>query len=119
QHLLLIAGMFLLARFYQERRTIVLAGGCFLFGLAMWDKALAIWILSGIAVGGILTIPRQILAVITLRRAAISVLSFALGALPLIAFNVKHPLATFRQDVAYATLDIPAKARLLLATANR
>src|SRR5438552_13749180 len=60
QHLLLIGGMLLLTRFYQEGGAIPLAGGCFLLGLAMWDKALAIWTLSGIGIAGISVFPRQI-----------------------------------------------------------
>jgi 4-amino-4-deoxy-L-arabinose transferase-like glycosyltransferase len=118
QHLLLIAGMLLLVKFYQERGALALAGGCFLWGLAMWDKALAIWMLSGIGIAGILTFPRQIFAVTTFRRVAISVVAFVLGALPLIIYNVKQPLATFRGYVTYETREIPGKARLLLATAD-
>jgi len=118
QHLLLIGGMLLLVKFYQERGALALAGGCFLLGLAMWDKALAIWMLSGIGIAGISTFPRQILAVTTFRRVVISVLAFVLGALPLVIYNVKHPWATFRGNASYDAGDIPRKAQLLLDTAN-
>src|SRR5436190_20497823 len=73
QHLLLVGGALLLVRFYQTGSHYSLAGGFFLFGLALWDKALAIWVLSGLGVAGILTFPRQILAVTGKRRLAISV----------------------------------------------
>src|SRR5207302_778432 len=76
EHLLVIGGMLLLVRFYQERGARNLAAGCFLLGLAMWDKALAIWILSGLGIAGILTVPRQILGVITIRRLTVGVLAF-------------------------------------------
>jgi len=118
QHLLLIGGMLLLVKFYQERGLLALAGGCFLLGLAMWDKALAIWMLSGIGMAGILTFPRPIFAVTTFPRVLISVLAFVLGALPIIVYNVQQPWATFRGNVSYDTGDIPGKARLLLATAD-
>src|SRR5260370_27414688 len=67
---------------------------------------------------GILSVPRQISIVIGFRRVVISVLAVVLGALPLVIYNVKQPLATFRGNVAYDTRDIPGKARLLLATAD-
>jgi hypothetical protein len=118
QHLLLIGGMLLLVKFYQERGALALAGGWFLLGLAMWDKALAIWMLSGIGIAGISTFPRQIFAVTTFRRVLISLLAFVLGALPLVVYNVRQPLATFRGNISYETGDIPGKARLLLATAD-
>ena len=51
QHLLFIGGALCLVRFYQDRSHGALAGGAFLFGLAMWDKALATWLLSGLAIG--------------------------------------------------------------------
>src|SRR5205085_8618267 len=106
QHLLLIAGMLLLVKFYQERGALALAAGCFLLGLAMWDKALAIWALIGIGIAGIFTFPRQILGAITLRRVVISVLALGLGALPLLIYNVKQHWVTFRGNVAYDTSDI-------------
>ena len=118
QHLLLLAGMLLLMRFHQQRSAVALAGGWFLLGLGMWDKALAIWMLSGIGVAGLVTFPRQILAAITWRRVAISALAFSLGALPLIIYNYKQNLATFRSNISYETGDIPGKAQLLLATAD-
>jgi 4-amino-4-deoxy-L-arabinose transferase-like glycosyltransferase len=118
QHLLLMSGLLLLLRFHRQPGGLALAGGWFLLGLGMWDKALAIWMLSGIGIAGILTFPRQIFAAINGRRVAISALAFSLGALPLIIYNYKRSLSTFRSNVSYETGDIPGKARLLLATAD-
>jgi hypothetical protein len=118
QHLLLLSGMFLLVGFYQHRRPVWLACGCFLLGLLMWDKALAIWMLAGISVALIVVFPKQIVGVTTLRRVVISALFFALGALPLIIYNVANPLATFRGNTTWDTSDLPGKARLLTRTAD-
>ena len=96
QHLLLIGGLYLLTRFYQKASELSLAGGFLLWGLAMWDKALAIWMLGAFGVAGLVIFWRQILAVTTFRRVAISVAAFALGALPLIVYNVDKQWATFR-----------------------
>jgi hypothetical protein len=110
--------MLLLLGFYQRRSPSWLAWGCFLLGFAMWDKALALWMLGGIGLSLILVFPKQIVGVITLRRVAISVLAFALGALPLIVYNIEKPLATFQGNASWDTTDVPAKGRLLAATAN-
>ena len=95
QHLLLAGGALLLIRFYQERESVALWGGFFLLGLMLWDKALAVWMLSGMGIAAILTLPRQIIGAITLRRLAIAALGFALGALPLIVYNAGHHWVTF------------------------
>ena len=118
QHLLLVGGMLLLMRFYQEGGgTGALAGGFFLFGLAMWDKALAVWMLGGLGVAALAILPRQIWRAVTLRRVGIAVLAFAIGALPLIVYNARTRLETFRGQ-AYSTADIAGKARLLRETAR-
>lgn len=118
QHLLLTAGMLLLFGFYQHRSHHWLAWGCFLLGLAMWDKALAAWMLSGMGLALIIIFPKEIVRVTTLRRAAISLLFFALGALPLIIYNIDKPLATFRGNTSWDTSDLAGKGRLLAGTAN-
>jgi 4-amino-4-deoxy-L-arabinose transferase-like glycosyltransferase len=118
QHLLILSGMLLLVGFYQHRRLFWLAAGCYLLGLAMWDKALAAWMLGGISLALIIVFPRQIVRVITLRRVAISLLAFALGALPLIVYNVAKPLATFRGNASWDTTEVATKAHLLAVTVD-
>jgi 4-amino-4-deoxy-L-arabinose transferase-like glycosyltransferase len=117
QHVLLVGGMLLLLRFYQEGGTLSLAGGFFLLGLAMWDKALAIWMLSGMGVAGLAVFPGRIWRVATPRRAVVSVLAFALGAAPLMVYNVNYRFATFRGQ-SYDTGEIAGKARMLMNTAR-
>jgi hypothetical protein len=118
QHLLLIGGALLLLRFYQDGGEASLFGGFFLWGLAMWDKALAIWILSGIGVAGIAIFPRQILRVITFRRLIGAGLAFGLGAFPLALYEAKSRFITFRENVARDPGQISAKARYLANTAR-
>jgi 4-amino-4-deoxy-L-arabinose transferase-like glycosyltransferase len=115
QHLLMVGGVLLVVRFYQERRSWPLAAGFFCLGLAMWDKALAIWMLSGMGVAVLAVCARQVRSVATRRRVAVAVLSFGLGALPLIAYNVGHRFATFRGQ-SYDTSDLALKGRMLLNT---
>jgi len=116
QHLLTVGGAFLLVRFYQEGRERELVAGCFLFGLAMWDKALAAWMLSGIGIAAVLILWREIWKVVTARRVAIAALAFVLGAMPLLIYNGANHWDTFGSNVKKDTSDIPGKFELLLQT---
>jgi hypothetical protein len=118
QHLLIVGGVFLLIRFYQTMSSLSLAAGFFLLGLALWDKALAMWMLGGLAVAGIAIFPRQIWAVTGFRRVLISVAALALGALPLILYNVHTNLGTLRENTVWDTRDLRHKAHILAETAR-
>src|SRR5437667_6881376 len=50
QHLLLVSGALLFWRFVDERRSLYLYGAGFLFGLAVWDKAIFLWMLGGLVI---------------------------------------------------------------------
>jgi 4-amino-4-deoxy-L-arabinose transferase-like glycosyltransferase len=118
QHLLLLSGLLLLVRFYQTLSHRSLGWGWALLGLAMWDKALAIWMLAGFGVAGITVLKKEIVGVINLRRLLLSAACFCLGAFPLLVYNVKNHWATFRSNASWETGDIPGKARLLRGTAD-
>jgi len=118
QHLLIVGGVLLLMRFYQTMSSVSLAAGFFLLGLALWDKALAIWMLGGLGVAGIVIFPRPISAVTGFRRVLISVAALALGALPLIVYNVHTNLATLRENTAWSTRDFGHKTHILAETAR-
>ena len=96
QHLLLIGGVLLVIGFFQEGRGRYLAAGGLLLGLALWDKALAIWLLSGLGIAAIATFPRQIFAAFTRRNLSLFAAGFLLGALPLVIYNAGHHWVTFR-----------------------
>ena len=89
EHLLLLGATLLLIRFWEHRQEAALAAAFFLFGLALWNKALALWMLSGIGLAAVVTIPRQILDVATPRRVGLAALCLCLGALPLILYNIR------------------------------
>jgi 4-amino-4-deoxy-L-arabinose transferase-like glycosyltransferase len=109
QHLLLVGGMVLLVRFQGSGRALALAAGCFLFGLAAWDKALFFWVLAGVAIAALVIVPREVLRRLTLRHAGIAALSFCLGALPLILYNLQRDFATFRDNARYSTQGVYSK----------
>jgi hypothetical protein len=116
QHLLIVGGALLLLRFYQTLSSISLALGWLLWGLALWDKALALWMLSGLGIAGILSFPRQIFAVTDFRRILISAGALALGAAPLIGFNVENRLATLRENTGWDTRGVRTKMHIALET---
>jgi len=118
QHLLIVAGWLLLVRFYQTRQTASLFWGFCLLGVAMWDKALAVWMLSGAGVAALVVFPGRLWAVANRRRAGIATLGFLLGTLPLLVYNVENQWATFVGNISRDTSDIPGKARMLMETAK-
>lgn len=96
QHLLFLGGALLAMRFCQSHRLLPLAGAFFLWGLALWDKAIAVWILSSMGLAAVVVFPRFLVAMLTRRRVAIALLAFILGAFPLLWFNVHSEGSTFR-----------------------
>src|SRR5262245_1590267 len=116
QHLLILGGMLSILRFYQDRDRRALAGGFFLFGLAVWDKALALWMLSGLALATAALCVRELRSLLSLRNVAIAIVAFTIGALPFLVYNVatqgKTLSGNFRKDFS----DLSGKARLLIFT---
>lgn len=96
QHLLLLGGGVLAMGFLESKKLLPLAGAFFLWGLALWDKALAEWLLSSMGLAAIMLFPRYLLGMLTRRRVAAALVSFTLGAFPLLWFNYKQHWGTFR-----------------------
>jgi len=118
QHLLITAALLLGVMFYRQPRNTLLAACFFCVGLALWDKALALWLLSGIAVAVLVLYFRELRAVFTLRRAAIAATSTALGAFPLLVYNLRHGLITFRSNAHLDFSEIAHKIQIMRITIN-
>ena len=116
QHLLLLGGLLLVLGFAQEGSRIRLLLGFVLFGLAMWDKALATWWLAGLGVATLAVFPREILTRVTWKNVLLAAAGFLLGALPLVIYNVQNPLATFSGNAKFSARDFSQKARVLQLT---
>jgi len=115
QHLLLTGGVLLVVIFVQTRSWPSLAGGFFLFGLGVWDKALFCWALGGLSAATLAVYPREAWRLFSFRRAGVATAAFAVGALPLLIYNLnpQHRLETFRGNASWSAEDVPGKARLL------
>src|SRR5206468_10751816 len=93
-HFFLLAGILLLLRFDRTLRATDLGLGFFLFGVALWHKALFIWMLNGLVIATLLVFPKRVRTLISPRRAAVAAISFGVGALPLIYYNAVTAGAT-------------------------
>ncbi len=118
QHLLLIAGMLLAVRFYQEGDRAALFGSFLLFGLGVWDKALAFWMLAGIFAAALVTVGPAIRAAINLRHLLIAAAAFCIGASPFLVYNLTHRFGSIGENSGRDFSDIAGRARLLQNTLN-
>jgi hypothetical protein len=116
QFLLKLAALVLIVRFHQMGSLAALAGGFFLLGLAMWDKAIFAWVLCGFVLGAFAAFPRETMRHLTVRNVAIAGGAMLIGALPLVIYNVARPLETLRSNVKVESAPVLAKARLLALT---
>ena len=113
-----LGAMLLLVRFHREGPVWALAGGFFLFGLGLWDKAIFAWVLFGISIAALAVFPREIWRHVTLRNLAIAAGSIVLGALPLVSYNIHHPLETFKANRNMTNDPFEHKAVLWERTVN-
>jgi hypothetical protein len=111
-----LAAMLLLLRFHRDNNRWALAGGFFLLGLALWDKAVFLWVLFGLGVAVVTVFPRTVLRHATLRNVAVAAVSMLIGALPLVIFNIARPLETLRANAKLTREPVLAKAGLLART---
>jgi hypothetical protein len=116
QHLCLIAGLLAVVRFWQEKSLPWLAAGFFIFGLGIWDKALFSWSIAGLGIATLAIFPRFAGELIKPRNAAVAIVSFLLGALPLLIYNVRLDWITFRTNARWSTETVQYKAGLVWAT---
>jgi 4-amino-4-deoxy-L-arabinose transferase-like glycosyltransferase len=97
-HCFLLAGVMLLLDFERRPSNRKLALAFFLFGLALWHKALFVWMLNGLTAGALVAFPRRVLALVTPRRLAVAAVALCAGALPLIWYNIVRPGATLHTN---------------------
>jgi 4-amino-4-deoxy-L-arabinose transferase-like glycosyltransferase len=109
-----LSAILLLLRYDRDGNSGYLAGGFFLLGTALWDKAVFLWVLGGLAAATLAVFPRHVWWHLTKRNLAVTVTSLALGALPLLIYNVARPVETLRANARLTPELIPTKATILL-----
>jgi 4-amino-4-deoxy-L-arabinose transferase-like glycosyltransferase len=110
EHLLLVTACFFLVRFAQtagpataKQRDLVM--GFLALGLALWNKAIFVWALAGIAVAAAAVCWPEIRRALTPRTIAVAMAAFLTGALPFVIYNLHQQNATFGTN---AHLETPA-----------
>lgn len=116
QCLLKLSAILLLLRFHRRGSPWALAAAFFLFGLAMWDKAVFAWVLFGLAAGAMVAFPRELWSHVTKRNLAIASASLIFGALPLVIYNIARPLETIRMNAKLMPETAFRKAVILFRT---
>ncbi len=93
EHLCLMAALALLARGRLQLASFIL-------GLALWNKAVFVWALSGLIVGSLLAYWPVIRSHIPNARAVRQCAAlFLLGSMPLLVYNIRRPAASLRSNV--------------------
>src|SRR5579862_1965153 len=106
EHVFLVTGCWFVYRFGSRfgqdagpnARIWDLAAGCLCWGLALWNKAIFVWALSGIVAGGVLVFWPEIKRCLKPRILAVAAAAFVLGALPLVVYNLRHSNATVTEN---------------------
>ncbi len=112
EHLLLVGGCLAMA---SRRSTL----GCFLFGLALWNKATFVWALSGLAAAALVAYWPQCSRRLRDRRFVIRcALAFLAGALPLLLFNLHRTGATLHSTKGISTEEVGLKFHELRGAAD-
>ena len=119
EHVFLVTGCWFLYRFASQAKSDAniwtLAAGFLCFGLALWNKAIFIWALSGVVAGGALVFLPEIRRCWSLRALRVAAAAFLCGALPLVIYNLTHRNATLAEN---AHLDPRSVARKWIQVEN-
>jgi hypothetical protein len=118
QHLMIVAGLLLIVRFALRSGSSALFWGFFCLGLGLWDKALFLWNLGGLAVAALIVYWGAVRARLTVRNTALAGGGLVLGALPLIAYNLVFGLATLHANSTFRFDEFASKFRSLRGTWN-
>lgn len=111
-HLLLVTGCFCLLKFSQRRDQMRhLAQGFFFLGLGLWNKALMLWALAGLACAAVAVFWPEVRGFLSRKVFAIGIAPFLLGSLPFVLYNIRHANATLGSNAHFETA--PAKLVLL------
>jgi hypothetical protein len=97
QLLLLVAGCLMIA----GRRY---GFGFLFFGLALWNKALFLWVLAGLGAGAVAVYPGVVLSVLRDRKTMGRIAcGFLAGALPFLIYNIHRPNATLGSNAGFSS----------------
>ena len=114
QHLLLVGALFLLVRHYQERRLRDVGAAAFLLGLAIWNKAIFLWILAGLLLA-LVVLRREVREIVNTRTMAVATAGLLLGAAPFLWYAIPNP-AKVASGTEYSFADLEQNVAALQQT---
>lgn len=110
EHFLLVTGCWALFQFGTSGGSKWhLRLGFFCFGLALWNKAIVLWALTGLGVASFVVLLPWLRRNFTFANLRAAVFAFLLGAAPFLYYNAVNPLITFRQNAHLVPEEIPGK----------
>lgn len=118
QHLCLLGAVLALTRFVQTESRRALAIAFALMGFGLWDKALLVWNLAGLAAALLVVYPGDVRYRLNSRNARIAAIAFLLGALPLVLYNIRRGGATARANLSISTSEYGQKFEHLKLTTS-
>jgi hypothetical protein len=111
-----LAAVWLLLKFHRTQSRTALAAAFFLFGVALWDKAVFAWVLFGLAVAALIVFPGELRKHRGILNLRVAIPAMLLGALPLIIYNIDRPLETLRGNAAVEQAAVWGKSVILTRT---
>jgi hypothetical protein len=113
QNLLLVVGLILIVHWHKNKRTILLFWAGLVFGLDVWNKALFLWNLSGMALALLVVALPDLVRLWRVKRAILFLLGFCLGAAPVIVFNIESSGTTISANAHSSLGEIDTKPAYL------
>ncbi len=119
QHLLTTSAMLFAVLWFQKHSDWWLAAAAFCCGLALWDKAVFVWMFVGLLAGSLFFVPK-LRGRVTLRSAAFAIGPLVAGALPLLIYNLNtsSPFATIRSRPPSDAATLQQKLEIMRVTWN-
>jgi len=120
QHFLMTAAIFLVVLWSRNRSDMWLAAAAVLCGLAFWDKAVFVWMFSGLVFAGSLLFFRRVRKQLTARSLLFVAAAFCVGGIPLIVYNFQSvpKFVTVRSNSVLALDHFGDKFEMLHRTWN-
>ena len=115
QHLLLVSGALCFWRFFDKKGRRYLYAGSFLFGLAVWDKAIFLWTLAGLGIAVAAVYRKALLRPLRPMPVIFAAGAFLIGALPFVAYNARNHWEAFDRPWV-AMKDLPERVGILEST---
>ena len=109
EQMLFMGGCLLVTHFVtRPSRKWALAAGFFLFGLAVWNKAVFLWPLAGVTAATLVVFRRELKQCLSPHNIGLAATGLLLGSLPFVIYNLNSHNATVGEN---AHLDTTALSR--------